>query len=134
MPQAHAPAPEGVDARKQRLLRVAGDGEHLRPGAQTIEAERDVDPHALVGMAEQSEQTLPGEGRGERQGKDFGGHRVGPGGHVHPPDGALAVERVASDPVGEVSAPIGRPGHADAHEAGVDRAQSRHPETIGGGL
>ena len=129
--QAHAPAPERMDPGQGRLLRVAGDGEHLRPRAEPIEAERGVDPHALIGVPKQAEQALLREGRGERQGEDFLRDRVRLGGHVHAPDRALAVEGVAPDPVGEIGAAIGSPGHPDAHEAGVDRAQARHPEPVG---
>ena len=88
-----------------------------------MEADRGVDADTLVAVSEQSEQLILRNLGGERLRKEDLGSLIDVRGDVHAPDGALAIERIAADPVGEVGATIRCPGHADAHESVVDDAE-----------
>ena len=112
-----------MDAGEAGRFRLQGERQHFRPGAEAMEPDRGVDADTLVAVSEQSEQLLLGDDGGERLGEDCLGGLVDVRGDVHAPDRALAVERIAADPIGEVGPPIGCPGHADAHQTLVDHAQ-----------
>ena len=95
-----------------------------------MEADRGVDADALVAVTEQSEQLILRDFGGQRLRKDGFGGLIDVQGDVHAPDRALAVERVAADPVREVGATIRCPGHADAHESVVDDAEVFLTESV----
>ena len=134
MPQAHAPTPNRVDAGEALPLAIHGDGHEVGPSAEPVQPQRSVNPNPLVGVAQQSQETLLRNRCRQRKRKDFLRDRVGFGRHGHAPNRPFAIERIPADPVGEVGFTVGSPGHPDAHDALVDRAESHHLETVGRGL
>ena len=88
-----------------------------------MKPDRGIDADPLIAVSEKREQFVLGDGDGERLGEERFGGLVDVRGDIHAPDRALAVQRIAADPVGEVGTPIDAPGHADPHETLVDHAQ-----------